>query len=69
LRRRKNDVEDVLPERSDKTYFVPMLPEQEVRYNELSGQVAKILAKTKRRRLTKEELDKLQRLLACMRMT
>ena len=42
--------------------------EQRIRYDENENQVARILARAKKRALKKEELEKLQRLLACMRM-
>lgn len=68
LRRHKKDVEEQLPERTIKHYFVQMGSEQMQRYEEYSDQVAKLLSVLKRRSLTPEELKKLQRLLACMRM-
>lgn len=68
LRRRKSDVEDALPERSDKNYFVPMTSEQRARYSEIEYEVAKIVSILKRRPLRKEEFKRLQMLLACMRM-
>ena len=68
LRRSKNDVEGDLPERTDKNYFVSMTEEQEVRYEEYSFRVARLMAQAKRRPLKKEEWEKLQKWLACMRM-
>lgn len=68
LRRRKEEVEDQLPERTVNTYFVAMAPEQAARYEEYNARVAKILAQARRRPLTPEELDRLQQWLACMRM-
>ena len=68
LRRRKDEVEDQLPPRTVKNYFVGMEPEQRNRYEEYNDRVARLLAITKRRPLTKEEFEKLQRWLACMRM-
>ncbi len=68
LRRRKADVESELPGRTVKTYFVPMVPEQEERYLEYQRQAARLIALSKRRPLTKKEFDRLQMLLACMRM-
>jgi len=68
LRRRKADVEDQLPERTVNHYFVPMAAEQAARYEEYNGRVAQLLAKARRRPLSPEEFDKLQRWLACMRM-
>jgi hypothetical protein len=68
LRRRKADVEDELPERTIKTYFVPMVEEQRARYEDYRLPAAQLIAKAQRRPLTKEEFDRLQMLLACMRM-
>jgi hypothetical protein len=68
LRRRKSDVEAELPGRTVKTYFVPMVEEQQKRYEEYRGPVAQLLALAQRRPLTQAEFDRLQMLLACMRM-
>ncbi len=68
LRRRKSDVEDQLPERTVNNYFVAMDEEQLVRYEEYNSRVAKLLQIAKRRPLRKEEFEKLQIWLACMRM-
>jgi len=68
LRRRKDEVEGQLPQRTDKHYFVPMEDEQLARYTEYEHRVAKLAAAAQRRPLTPEELDKLQRWLSCMRM-
>lgn len=68
LRRRKSDVEDQLPDRTTNNYFVAMSEEQSTRYEEYKMRVARILAFAKRRCLTKEEHEKLQKFLAAMRM-
>ncbi|MCC5846692.1 MAG: DEAD/DEAH box helicase [Verrucomicrobia bacterium] len=68
LRRRKAEVETDLPDRTEKTFYVEMTAEQRMRYEDLEAQVAKLLNILKTRRLRKEELEKMQRLLACMRM-
>ena len=68
LRRRKSAIEEALPARSDKNYFVPMTEEQLNRYQEEEAQVAKLCAIAKKRPLLPPEMKKLQRLLACMRM-
>src|SRR5712691_11114260 len=68
LRRRKADVESELPGRTVKTYFVPMIEEQAVRYEDYRGPAARLLAQAKRRPLTPKEFERLQMLLACMRM-
>ena len=68
LRRRKRDVEDELPGRTDQTFFVPMKPEQAERYAEYEFRARKIAAIAQHRPLTKEEFERLQQNLACMRM-
>ena len=68
LRRRKDMVEDELPGRTDKNYFVPMTKEQHLRYCEFEDKVARLCARAKKRPLTKDEMKLLQRYLACMRM-
>ncbi len=68
LRRRKSDVEDALPRRSDKNFFVSMTKEQQQRYGEYHYEAAMIAAILKHRPLTKQEAERLQILLACMRM-
>ena len=68
LRRRKSDVEAELPGRTMKTYFVPMVEEQVARYEEYKNQAARLLALAQRRPLSPKEFDRLQMLLACMRM-
>lgn len=68
LRRRKTDVEDELPERTVNTYFVGMHPEQNDRYKSYKSDVAELAHKAQRRPLSPEEFQRLQQLLACMRM-
>jgi superfamily II DNA or RNA helicase len=68
LRRRKSDVESELPGRTVKTYFVPMADEQRQRYEDYQAPAARLMAIAQRRPLTKAEFDRLQMLLACMRM-
>ncbi|NCD31965.1 MAG: DEAD/DEAH box helicase [Spartobacteria bacterium] len=68
LRRRKADVEDNLPERSDKNYFVEMTREQRTRYAEYDYQAGILASIMRKRPLKKEEMERLQRYLACMRM-
>jgi len=68
LRRRKEDVEGELPGRTVNTHFVAMHPEQTVRYEEHSAQVARLASTARRRPLTAREMERLQRHLACMRM-
>ena len=68
LRRRKEEVEGELPGRTINTYFVPMHKEQVLRYGEYEARVARIAAMAKTRPLKKEEMERLQQYLACMRM-
>jgi SNF2 family DNA or RNA helicase len=68
MRRRKADVEEQLPGRTIKNYFVTMADEQRARYEEYSVQAARLIAVAQRRPLTKAEFDRMQMLLACMRM-
>ena len=68
LRRRKDLVEDELPERTDKTYFVEMTPEQQARHEEYKVKVARLCFLAKKRPLTQDEMKRLQKFLACMRM-
>lgn len=68
LRRRKDEVEGELPGRTVNTYFVPMHKEQWLRYREYEATVARIAALAKKRPLKKEEMERLQQNLACMRM-
>ncbi|MFO7459061.1 MAG: DEAD/DEAH box helicase, partial [Desulfatiglandales bacterium] len=68
LRRRKEEIEDQLPARTINNYFVAMEPEQDKRYGEYQERVARLVAIAKRRPLSKEEFEKLQKWLACMRM-
>ncbi len=69
LRRRKSDVEEQLPGRTLTNYFVTMTGEQRLRYEDYKKPVQRLLQLAARRPLTKQEHDRLQLLLACMRMT
>jgi hypothetical protein len=68
LRRLKKDVEEQLPERTVNHYFVKMTAEQQIRYDDYSTKVAKLMSTLKRRPLTVDEGKQLQQWLACMRM-
>lgn len=68
LRRRKGDVEDQLPERTINNYFVSMDKEQRLRYEKYEKKVANLAARARQRALRKEEYERLQQWLACMRM-
>ena len=68
LRRRKEDVESELPGRSAKTFFVPMTETQRSFYEDYEHVVARLASIARRRPLTREEFERLQRCLACMRM-
>ena len=68
LRRRKEDVESQLPGRVDKTFFVPMTDAQTSFYDDYERLVGRLASIARRRPLRKEEFERLQRYLACMRM-
>jgi superfamily II DNA or RNA helicase len=68
LRRRKTDVETELPDRTDQKYFVALSPAQASAYADHEAQVARLMTIAKRRPLTQQESEKLQRELAMMRM-
>jgi superfamily II DNA or RNA helicase len=68
LRRRKDEVETELPERTDTNYFVQLSPQQQVEYGEHEAIVARLAFIAKRRPLTQQEQDRLLRHLAMMRM-
>ena len=68
LRRRKEDVETELPGRTTKTFFVPMTDAQTSTYEDYDLYVKRLAALAARRPLTKEEFERLQKFLACMRM-
>ena len=68
LRRRKEEVESELPGRTTKTFFVPMTETQTSTYEDFELYVKRLARLAAKRPLTKEEFDRLQRYLACMRM-
>jgi len=68
LRRRKEEVEGQLPGRTINTYFVAMHKEQTLRYEEYEAKVARLATMARNRPLKKEEMERLQQYLACMRM-
>jgi SNF2 family DNA or RNA helicase len=68
LRRRKDEVEDQLPGRTVDTFYVTMTEEQKLRYADYETPASRLIALAQRRPLRKEEFDRLQQLLACMRM-
>lgn len=68
LRRRKSEMEGQLPGRTVDTFFVAMTPEQKLRYGDYEVRVGRLVQQSKRRPLTREEFEKLQQWLACMRM-
>ncbi len=68
LRRRKADVEKELPDRTDRTVFVTMAPEQRSRYAAHEERVARLVAQARTRALSKPESEHLQRELSMMRM-
>lgn len=68
LRRRKEDIESELPDRTLNNYFLDMTEEQSVRYGDYKRVVDMYASLAKRRPLTPEEFERLQIALACMRM-
>ncbi|MBN1514973.1 DEAD/DEAH box helicase [Candidatus Sumerlaeota bacterium] len=69
LRRTKREVLSELPERLDKTFFVPMTPEQMAHHEENQETVAKLVAKWRRHRmLTEPDQRRLMIALQNMRM-
>lgn len=68
LRRRKEDVEGELPPRTTKTYFSGMTDEQRARHDDYELRAARIARIAEHRPLTRDEFEKLQQYLACMRM-
>ena len=68
LRRRKDEVETQLPDRTTKTFFVPMTEFQRDVYDDYDFRARRLAATAEKRPLTPEEFEMLQRHLACMRM-
>ena len=68
LRRRKRDVEMELPGRTVTNYVVSMAEEQRLRYDEFKARAVRLVQIAQRRPLTQQEFERLQKLLACMRM-
>lgn len=68
LRRRKADVEKELPDRTDRTVFVGMAPEQRARYAVQEERVARLVGQARVRTLSAGEAERLQRELSMMRM-
>jgi superfamily II DNA or RNA helicase len=68
IRRRKAEVETELPERTSRNHFITLSDAQWAAYEEHANIVARLMHAAKRRPLTKEEHEKLQRQLAMMRM-
>ena len=68
LRRRKRDVETELPGRTVTNYVVGMAEEQRLRYDEFKARAVRLVQIAQRRPLTQQEFERLQKLLACMRM-
>lgn len=68
VRRRKDDVEDELPDRTVNNYFVAMTDTQRERYEEYETTVARLAATAGKRGLSASERGALMAGLACMRM-
>lgn len=69
MRRRKEDVEGELPGRTITNYFTTMTDEQRLRYEDYQAPVQRLLHLARKRPLLKQEFERLQMLLGCMRMT
>lgn len=68
LRRRKSEVETELPERTDETRFIELTNDQRVEHDGYAAQVKQLLARARKRALSKDEHQYLMLLLAKMRM-
>jgi len=68
LRRRKTEVENELPDRTDTLISVAMAPEQRERYEVHEARVARLVTQARSSVLTKPESERLQRELSMMRM-
>ena len=68
LRRRKEDVESELPERTDHYHFVELTREQREQYNEHLQTVGRLAHLARRRPLNESQQKRLQKELAMMRM-
>jgi hypothetical protein len=68
LRRRKADVETELPDRTDRTLFVPLTKTMREEYAPHEKRVRELVELSKRRPLTQDEQDLLMILLNIMRM-
>ena len=69
LRRTKKEIEDQLPERVDKTYFVDMTEEQTIYHDNYYEDVSRIVRKWRKQGfLSKEDRKRLLINLNCMRM-
>ncbi len=68
LRRRKEDVEKDLPDRTVNNYFLTMTEEQQLRYSDYERWVRIYLQKARSRPLKEDEFKRMQMGLACMRM-
>ena len=69
LRRRKADVETELPDRTDRTFLVPLSSAQRTVYNDHYANMTRLVSIARRRPLTEQEQERLLRELAMMRMT
>ena len=68
LRRRKLDVEDELPSRTDENYYVPLSKTQQAEYRNLEPRIYGLLKKAEKRPLSKPESDMLMKLMNMARM-
>ncbi len=68
LRRKKDNIEEKLPKKSVKNYFVQMSEGVRVRYEEYEVMVSRLASKAAKYPLSPDELKKMQMWLSCMRM-
>ena len=68
LRRKKDNIEEKLPQKSVKNYFVQMSEGVRGRYEEYETMVSRLASKAAKYPLTPDELKKMQMWLSCMRM-
>jgi arsenate reductase-like glutaredoxin family protein len=68
LRRRKWQVETELPDRTERNHLVKLTAKMRMEYEEISSQVAELVARASKRALTKREQELLMVFLAMMRM-
>ena len=68
LRRKKDNIEEKLPKKSVKNYFVQMNESTRIKYEEYETMVSRLASKAAKYPLSPDELKKMQMWLSCMRM-